>query len=250
MNTGGMQRINAVLAGIRFSFELDSRAAVAQLEEFRGDFPKEHAQAVIKLTDELIRRERLLAAESERCSREMLALLSLHRAVAERLPDFNALALHASALELNGEGVLMLGKSGAGKSTHALLWRERFGGAVRMINDDKPLLRMENGAFYVYGSPWKGKHALGSSGNAPIRAAIFVQKAEKNAIRALTDAEYWQLMASQAFMPIAADAALNTLSLLDRLKNSGVKLLMLDCLPEISAAETAYRAAFGDAFPV
>ena len=38
----------------------------------------------------------------------------------------------------------ILEDNGTGKSTHARLWRETFGDRVWMINDDKPLLRIES----------------------------------------------------------------------------------------------------------
>ena len=34
-----------------------------------------------------------------------------------------------------------------------------------MINDDKPLLRIEEDRVTVCGSPWRGKHRLGSNGH-------------------------------------------------------------------------------------
>lgn len=243
---GDMKYEPILLAGVRFAVYTNSKKTAERLAEFRGDFGPNDAQAAITLTGKKVQRERELAENGGFYAEHTLELIVLHREVAELLPRFNALAAHASVIEMDGKGVIFLGESGAGKSTHSRLWRERFGERVSMINDDKPLLRLENGRFWVCGSPWKGKHGLGNSSIAPLCAAVFINKAKTDSVRAMSAYEYWRLMPAQVLIPNDAGRALNALSLLDKLKTTGVKVLSLNCTAEHSAAELACRAVFGE----
>ena len=66
-------------------------------------------------------------------------------------------SLHAAAISHRGQGVLFLGESGTGKSTHARLWCRHMA-ATELLNDDSPFIRLQPaGAPLVYGSPWSGK---------------------------------------------------------------------------------------------
>lgn len=54
-----------------------------------------------------------------------------------------------------------------------------------MINDDKPLVRVEKNEIYLCGSPWKGKHGLGRQMEVPLRAVVKLRRGERNRIRPL-----------------------------------------------------------------
>ena len=203
----------------------------------------------LEITQKHIEAERATYAEQypgEACavSVERLELLALHRAVAEVLPRYDAAACHGSAFSLNGKGVLLSGESGAGKSTHARMWRERYGDEVLMINDDKPILRIENGEARLYGSPWMGKHALGTNISAPLFALASVRRAGENALRPLADDELWQALSSCIHLPSGAAEMLNTLRIMDRVRSCGARFFTLECIIAHSAAEAA-REAFG-----
>ncbi len=86
------------------------------------------------------------------------------------MPSYDTVLFHGSALAIDGDGYLFTAKSGTGKSTHTRLWRERFGDRVVMINDDKPLLHIDAGSVIAYGTPWNGKHRLGTNASVPLRA--------------------------------------------------------------------------------
>ena len=62
----------------------------------------------------------------------------------------DAVSVHASCVSLKGRGYLFLGKSGTGKSTHSRQWLEAFPDC-RLLNDDNPVLRIEDGMVSVYG---------------------------------------------------------------------------------------------------
>ena len=88
--------------------------------------------------------------------------------------------LHSSAILLDGKAYLFSADSGVGKSTHTEKWRRLFG--AKYLNDDKPALRLENGVWMAYGTPWSGKHELSSPEGAPIGGIAFVKRGDVNAI--------------------------------------------------------------------
>ena len=80
---------------------------------------------------------------------------------------------------MDGEAYIFTAVSGTGKSTHAMLWREVFGERVRMINDDKPLIRITpEGKAVVYGTPWDGKHHLSKNSAFPLKAICWLTRAK------------------------------------------------------------------------
>ncbi len=109
---------------------------------------------------------------------------------ANRLGALGGAVLHGSAIAYKGEGVIFSAPSGTGKSTHTALWKQCFGEDVVHVNDDKPALRFENGKVLMYGAPWSGKTDLNANVCVPLKAVVFVQRAEENSIErlSLTDA--------------------------------------------------------------
>lgn len=90
-----------------------------------------------------------------------------------RLLDFNGLMLHASATVIEGEAYLFAGQCGIGKSTHAELLKKHYPGA-QFINDDKPALRLVDGQWMVYGTPWSGKNAININAKYPLKAVTLL----------------------------------------------------------------------------
>ena len=70
--------------------------------------------------------------------------------------DKKTVLMHASVVSLEGKGYLMTAPSGTVKSTHTRLWRQCFD-QCELVNDDNPVVRIEQGKAMVYGSPWSGK---------------------------------------------------------------------------------------------
>lgn len=85
-------------------------------------------------------------------------------------------SLHAAAISHRGQGVLFLGESGTGKSTHARLWCRHIA-ATELLNDDSPFIRLQPaGAPLVYGSPWSGKSPCYRPLRLPIAAIVRLEQ--------------------------------------------------------------------------
>lgn len=74
----------------------------------------------------------------------------------EQLALFDGVMLHSSCVEYKGKAYLFSAPSGTGKSTHTHLWLKYLDGC-RIVNDDKPAIRIINGVPYAFGTPWSGK---------------------------------------------------------------------------------------------
>lgn len=176
-------------------------------------------------------------------SDEYLETLAVYRRIAERMPCFDTVLFHGSCIAVDGEGYLFTAKSGIGKSTHTRLWRKLFGDRAVMVNDDKPLLRVnEEGSAIVYGTPWDGKHRLSSNIAVPLRAMCILERASDNVIREITKTEAYPMLLQQVYRPADQDAMRQTIFLLDRMD---IKLYRLCCNMDISAAELSYRTMAG-----
>ena len=75
-------------------------------------------------------------------------------AIYSRLCEYNTLFMHASFVDLNGNGVIFAGPSGIGKTTQAELWAKHLGATV--VNGDKAFVRAFDKDVYGYGAPWSG----------------------------------------------------------------------------------------------
>lgn len=96
----------------------------------------------------------------------------------------STVAIHSSCIIYKDKAVLFLGESGTGKSTHTRLWREHIAGAV-LLNDDSPIIRIENGKAYAYGSPWSGKTPCYKQERYELKGCVRLSQAPYNAIKKL-----------------------------------------------------------------
>jgi hypothetical protein len=205
----------------------------------------------ISLGDITLERERS-ARDDIRCGRQVkdwpdgyLETLAVYRKIAERIPAYNTFLFHGSCVAVDGIGYLFTAKSGTGKSTHSRLWRELLGDRAVMVNDDKPLIRVNpDGTATVYGTPWDGKHHLSTNIAVPLKAICILERAKQNTIRQITAGEAYSMLLQQAYRTMDSMALSKTLTLIDRLAAS-VSLWRLGCNTDIEAARVAYETMKG-----
>ncbi|MGB7282870.1 MAG: hypothetical protein WBE13_11450 [Candidatus Acidiferrum sp.] len=101
-------------------------------------------------------------------------LLMIHR-----LSRGEGVEVHAVGISDEcGRGHLFLGHSGAGKSTTARLWLDRAG--VRILSDDRIILRLREGQIWMYGTPWHGDAGIASPDCAPLSAIYLLEHGNAN----------------------------------------------------------------------
>ena len=157
------------------------------------------------------------------------------------LPDFGGMMLHASATVIEGETYLFAGMSGIGKSTHAELLIKNHPGAL-LINDDKPALRLLDGRWMVYGTPWCGKDYINLNAKYPLKAICFLSKRrDRNEIRV---ADPMEALAGLIFCSggQGSKKVMQKLApLISRLMDD-VPIYEMDSLADDNAAQMAYNA--------
>jgi hypothetical protein len=123
--------------------------------------------------------------------------------------------LHGCGLAADGEGLLFLGFSGAGKSTMARLWHDRPGATV--LSDDRIILRVENGRVLMHGTPWHGDEALAAPGPVPLTRLFFLRQGTDRALQGLTGSAAVARLFTCGFIPFySTDAIAATLSTLEK----------------------------------
>lgn len=155
-----------------------------------------------------------------------------------------AVAFHSSVIRYRGKGVLFLGESGTGKSTHTRLWREHIPGA-ELLNDDSPIIRATERKAIVFGSPWSGKTPCYRNESCPITAVVRLSQALHNHIRRLRPIEAIGALLPSAPPAFARDERLSddTCGLLSRLI-AQVPVYHLECLPDAAAAQLSCDTVF------
>lgn len=166
--------------------------------------------------------------------------IAVYRKIAEQMIDDDTILFHGSVIAVDGIGYLFTARSGTGKSTHTRLWREYFGDRAVMVNDDKPLLHISDSGVIAYGTPYNGKHRLGSNISVPLKAICILTRAADNHIEPITREQAYTMLLQQVYRPADALKMMQTLSLVDRLADN-VKLYRLCCNMDVSAAKVAYE---------
>jgi hypothetical protein len=165
--------------------------------------------------------------------------LAVYRKIAEKILDFDTVLFHGSVVAVDDVGYLFTAKSGTGKSTHTRLWREYFGDRAIMVNDDKPLLHIAD-TVTAYGTPYNGKHRLGTNTSVPLKAICILTRSADNHIEPITREQAYTMLLQQVYRPADMLKMAKTLELVDRLAES-VKLYRLGCNMDISAAQVAFE---------
>lgn len=194
-----MAEFTAKIAG----YAIAIKALYPETKELFRDYLTDESPAVlIESSGELIATERQLLRETDAMAKLPVDDFSnakiesnfLYREVAEQLSTHGIVLIHGSAVAVDGEGYVFVAPSGTGKSTHVRLWRKMFGSRAMMINDDKPLLKCDEGSILVCGSPWDGKHHLSTNISVPLKAICFLERGKVNHIEPIA--------ATEGFMPM------------------------------------------------
>ena len=162
---------------------------------------------------------------------------------ARELLNFNGSFLHSSAVILNGKAYLFSAPSGTGKSTHTEKWCRLFG--AHYLNDDKPALRLVDGVWMAYGTPWSGKHDLSSNEGAPVGAVAVLRRGEENTITRMQPAQAMPWIMSQTTFRLGREDMDKQLALMDSFLRQ-VPIWQLSCRNEDAAAFVSRGAMVAD----
>lgn len=234
-----------LLAGVAIRIESLYDEVQLMCSDYRTDLTPE---IFIATTPQDIEHERLESREQQLADGltpadfppSYLETLAVYRQIASQLLSYGILLMHGSVIAVDGQAYMFTAKSGTGKSTHVRLWRRLFGERAVMVNDDKPLIRVQPDAITVYGTPWDGKHHLSNNIHTPLRAIVELHRGEQNRIEPIDAKDAFVTLLQQTHRPNEPQQVIATLQLLSLLAQQ-VGLFRLYCNMQPEAAQVAYE---------
>lgn len=162
-------------------------------------------------------------------------------AMMHRLACGEGIEVHALGLsDQDGSGYLFLGHSGAGKSTTARLWLSEPG--VKLLSDDRIILREHDGEFWMYGTPWHGDAGISSPDRARLTRVFVLQQAPVNELVPLARGQAAAELFARTFVPFYLKSGIQfSLGFLDHLTRS-VPCSTFRFTPTASAVEAIRHA--------
>ena len=161
---------------------------------------------------------------------------------------YQTVAIHSSCIVRKDKAVLFLGESGTGKSTHTRLWREHIPGSI-LLNDDSPIIRVEEGKIWTYGSPWSGKTPCYKQERYELAGCVRLSQAPYNKIKKLSVLQAYGAIHPSCPPEFAYDSVLydGVSSFIGKIL-SQVPFYHLACLPDADAARLSCTTLSGTAY--
>jgi hypothetical protein len=121
-------------------------------------------------------------------------LLTLHRLARE-----GGTIVHCALVDVDGAGVICPGVSGAGKTT---LSRHLLGArGLRVLSDDRAVVRRSGTGYRAYGTPWPGEGGFAVNAGVPLVGIGFIEHRPVPETTPLTRGEAIRRLARVASIP-------------------------------------------------
>ena len=196
---------------------------------------------VLSVTQEEIEEER--SKQADIFTDGYLETICLYRKLALEMLKCDVFLMHASVIEVDGEGYAFLAHSGTGKTTQTRLWLEYFGARARVINGDKPLIRvMPDGTFVAYGTPWCGKEGMGCNASVPLKALFLLERSTVPTCEPADQEFSIDRLFHQLLMPEDPEQMMQLLDMVDKLVET-VPCYRLRCDMTDASVVTAFNAS-------
>ena len=195
---------------------------------------EEEPNYVITLTKEDLENEITGAVNGHLYVHEEIS--SLYRKIADLFIEDNIIVFHGSSFKVDNSGFIVTAHSGVGKSTHVRLLNQYLGDKFTYINDDKPLVEV-NDDVTIYSSPWNGKERKGNNTQSSLKAVIFLNRGIDNTYKKIDNKQeiYFRLL-SQIYLPLEKSKRAKALKIIDILLKK-VHFYEIFVNMDISAAE-------------
>ncbi len=182
-----------------------------------------------------------LNATEYQFSAEYCEATAVYRKIGYRLPEFDAFIFHAATFRYKDRGIALVATSGTGKSSHMQNWMKIYGDEVEVINGDKPVVRIKNGAPFAYGTPWCGKENLSKNDLVKLTDICFIVRGKENKTRLLCGEEITSRILNQVVIPRGSKNIIKTLDLIDQMLKS-CRIWEIKCTADVSSAEVSSKA--------
>lgn len=232
--------VKILLAGIPVQFDNRFPDLVTFCRGFETDLPP--ALSIQVSAEELDEEQN---KQTDVFSDGYLETVCCYRKAATALLDRDIFVMHGSVVALDGEGYAFLAPSGVGKTTQTRLWQQYFGDRLRVINGDKPLIRMvhdgEAAQFVAYGTPWRGKEGMGCNASVRLKAIFFLNRSSVPGAKPASHEQKVDLLFRQLLMPREPERMMRLLDMADKLV-CAIPFYMLHCDMTEKSVLCAYQA--------
>mgnify|MGYP005762280455 CR=1 FL=1 len=224
------------VADVTLEIDLKYNKTIRQSKDYEAEFDKTNISIHIPDEDYAAFKN-----EAPYLSDEDIEYIYTGAAFYEALLHFNGFMLHSSGVVVDNYAYLFSADPGTGKSTHTDLWVKYFGNdRAKIINDDKPAIRMINDKIYVYGTPWSGKTDQNINMKVPLGAIVFLERSEDNWVKEIEPKEAIPLILQQTIRPREPEVMIKLLDMLDIVLRR-VKLYRLGCNISEEAVKVSYN---------
>lgn len=174
----------------------------------------EEPRYVITMTKEDLENEIHISNDGKVYVNEEIS--ALYRKIADIFIEKGILVAHGSSFKVNDCGFIITARSGVGKSTHVRLLKQYLKDELVYINDDKPLLEINDEGITIHSSPWNGKERKGNNTSSTLKAIIFLNRGLENSYSKIDNKQdiYFRLM-SQIYLPLEKSKRAKALKLID-----------------------------------
>lgn len=173
------------------------RRLTARSEKYLSENQNITPDFSFEVTDEDIKSHIEKYPMSESQAEYVVAGIKFYRAIISK----GAFFLHSAALAVDGKGFVFTGPCGAGKSTHASMWRQHFKDKVISVNDDKPAVRFFDGVPYICGTPFSGKFDINANVKVPLCGIGILAKSSENSISRVSASDAMRVLLEQTLRP-------------------------------------------------
>ena len=115
-----------------------------------------------------------------------------------------------------------------------------LGDKLTVVNGDKPLVRIQDGKIFAYGTPWSGKENMHSNVRTELKKVCFLKRSETNNCLPVSKQDVFEKLMVQIYRPKNLEQLMKILNLLGTfIERTEFYTIMCNTQPE--AAETAYK---------
>lgn len=170
-------------------------------------------------------------------STDELSPINIHKSLAleTKILQLDGFFMHASLVKVKDKGIIFSAPSGIGKSTQAALWQQHRG--AKILNGDRAAIRLVNGKWMAYGSPWAGSSGIYHNDSVELAAIVFLGQAQQNRLTRINGSGAFSAMIRGGIFPYWSKADMVTACSLSEKILLSVPTFELFCRPDLSAVE-------------
>ena len=225
-----------LIAGLKVEMEVTGETLKKQSEKYRFDFDGEPDMVIIPNQENI----RAMHEKYPSLTDDTSEYLGTGNMFYYRLLKFDGFLLHSSCIAYDDNAYIFTADSGTGKSTHTSLWKEYIDNVVT-INDDKPAVRLIDGKFYCFGTPWSGKTDQSTNIGVPLKSVALLHRGTKNKIHPANLSNAVLFLMRQTIMPFKMTNTEYLMTLLDRFIRT-IPIFHLECDMSEQAVITSFEA--------